>query len=312
MEIINFDDWKESETFREGSGRSEKKWLEKDGKIGLFKFPKQSGNTTTYEYVSEKLASDIAKKIELPCAEIDIGTYKGRIGCMSHLVIDYPTEILMEGLDFILMLYPMYNKDTLVDEESGKKYSTDMVFTILRNLSDIHNSYPDIFIDDFVKILIFDFVIGNSDRHHSNWALVYKAEAIYNSHNFFTMPEFIPKISPLYDNGSSLCALEREEKIADIIRDKNRFNAMCSSKSKAMFFSENGKRFTHEGLLDYIFITKKYNSDFPLKVCSTLTEKVVSEILSDYSELLSTERILLISKFINVKIEMLKKYTKGI
>ncbi len=62
IEITDYSDWLPYEGFAEGSGRSEKLWLQSaEGEIGLFKFPKIDPETSeiTTEYVSEHLAHQI-------------------------------------------------------------------------------------------------------------------------------------------------------------------------------------------------------------------------------------------------------------
>ena len=73
VEKIDFNSWMVSAKFSEGSGRSEKLWLESGNKIGLFKFPKtHNDGQITYEHVSEKLASDIAKAIGMKSEPVNI------------------------------------------------------------------------------------------------------------------------------------------------------------------------------------------------------------------------------------------------
>ena len=139
VEKINFNSWMVSAKFSEGSGRSEKLWLESGNKIGLFKFPKtHNDGQITYEHVSEKLASDIAKAIGMKSAKVDIGKYNDRDGSMSYLVMEYPKEVLLEGLDLITVLYPQYDSTKLIDIESGTKYSFEMSYKALRMISDFH------------------------------------------------------------------------------------------------------------------------------------------------------------------------------
>ncbi len=86
IKTLVFDEWGKYDGLSEGSGRSEKIWLQSpEGEIGVFKFPKvdDNGNVSSTEYISEHLASRLGKVIGVPVADVDIGFRNGRIGCMS-------------------------------------------------------------------------------------------------------------------------------------------------------------------------------------------------------------------------------------
>ena len=51
---------------------------------------------------------------------------------------------------------------------------------------------------DFIKMLLFDLLIGNGDRHQDNWAILFSFDDVLSEPQ-----KFQGRVSPLYDNGSS-------------------------------------------------------------------------------------------------------------
>ena len=104
---------------------------------------------------------------------------------MSYMILK-EDEDLIEGIHYITNIYKTYDQDKFIDYNSNEPYSIKMIMNSLvkTNLE-----------SDFLVIPIFDALIGNSDRHHSNWGIV--KNKITGS----------IRISPLYDNGSLLCCL---------------------------------------------------------------------------------------------------------
>lgn len=94
--IFDFSSWLEYKGASEGSGRSEKIWLEnpENGDIGLFKFTKSKYTT---EHLSEKIAMEIAKLVDIECMKVDIGKYDNRVGSLSYR-INKDGENLVEGI----------------------------------------------------------------------------------------------------------------------------------------------------------------------------------------------------------------------
>lgn len=61
---------------------------------------------------------------------------------MSYMILKEDEE-LIEGIQYITTTYKSYDEDKFIDYETG-------------------------LFNEFLKIPIFDALIGNSDRHHSN------------------------------------------------------------------------------------------------------------------------------------------------
>lgn len=280
----DFSCWEEYEGTSEGSGRSEKIWLQnpETGQIGLFKYKKDEGTT---DHVSECIAFQLAQLIGIPCAKFELGTYQGREGSISYNIIDGPEQVLIEGIYFITLLYPTYDSEKFVDTSTKHMYSIEMIKKSIEKF---------VKIDDFLKMIIFDYLIGNSDRHQSNWAIILKDNKM--------------QWSPLYDNSSSLCAYIQEKQIEGYLgKDKNRWKSLVDTKSKSLIRCtvSDEKRPTHLCVLKYIKQNYyKYTFEFVETVIDLMTETQINDILNCYKESeLSANKKILICNFLSSKLK---------
>lgn len=282
----DFSFWKEYDGASEGSGRSEKIWLQNPdtGQIGLFKFKKDIDTT---DNISECIAYDLACILGSPCAKFEVGMYEGREGSMSYNILKKPDQILVEGIHFIMLMYPKYNPELFIDTMTSNRYSIEMIKKAIERFVPI---------DDLLKMLMFDYLIGNSDRHQNNWAILIENGKM--------------QWSPLYDNSSSLCAYISEKNIPNYMgNDKNRWNSLIDTKSKSLIRCReiDEKRPTHLEVLKYL--KENYFDDtyvFAKNIVSLLTEENIYRILDLYSEDgLSEKKKMLILKFLLDKIKMM-------
>lgn len=282
----DFSFWKEYDGASEGSGRSEKIWLQNPdtGQIGLFKFKKDIDTT---DNISECIAYDLACILGIPCAKFEVGMYEGREGSMSYNILKKPDQILVEGIHFIMLMYPKYNPELFIDTMTSNRYSIEMIKKAIERFVPI---------DDLLKMLMFDYLIGNSDRHQNNWAILIENGKM--------------QWSPLYDNSSSLCAYISEKNIPNYMgNDKNRWNSLIDTKSKSLIRCReiDEKRPTHLEVLKYL--KENYYNDtyvFAKNIVSLLTEEKIYSILDLYSEDgLSEKKKILILKFLLDKIKMM-------
>ncbi len=288
----DFSFWEEYEGMPEGSGRSEKIWLQNPdtGQIGLFKFKKDEGTT---DHVSECLSYQLAQLLGIPCAKFELGLYGGREGSMSYNIVEQPSQILIEGVNFITIAYPEYDTEHFIDEKTQHRYSIEMIKTAIEKFVPV---------DGCLKMLIFDYLIGNSDRHQNNWAIIFEENERY--------------WSPLYDNSSSLCAYIAENQIESYLgKDKNRWKALVDTKSRSMIrcTASEEKRPTHLTVLKYL--KKNYYSEtyeFVKNVISLMTEDHINAILDQYAETeLSSNKKKLICKFLLSKVQMMREIYFG-
>ena len=294
--IKNFDKWIPDKE-KLDSGKGKKIWLTnyRNSKVnGWFKYVKytQEKNNenikiNTFENISEKIAELIAIELKIKNAKIDIGTYNSENGCLSYNIL-HDNQIMSEGVAYISRIYNGYDSNLCQDLESGEYYCLQMIL----------NSLPNEKIKkEFFKVMIFDFIIGNSDRHSNNWAI------IKNRSNTESM-------APLYDNGSSLCSLVKESEIKSYLgADKVRFKSLVDTKSRTMvrIDGKNKNKPTHKEML--IHLRENYyneTKDFVKYVVQKLNDEKICTILRNVKKYISEDRLQLIRKYLCAKVKILK------
>ncbi len=192
---------------------------------------------------------------------------------MSYNILEDSESNLLEVLAFIQTQYPYYIKDKLEDSYSNIKYSVQMIQKSLSGIIDIEELY---------KVIIFDVLIGNSDRHHSNFAIISKGTIYKTPENMLDI-YFDYKMSPLYDNGSSLCAYEDNNDIGIFFKDKMKFESLINTKSKSAIGWENERPIRHFELLkklkdNFYSQTIKYIE----KIKDNINENNIESILNEF------------------------------
>ena len=196
---------------------------------------------------------------------------------MSYNILDDPKSNLLEGIVFIQHSYPYYNKNKLEDSYSNMKYSVQMIQQSLDGI---------ISIEKFYKVIIFDILIGNSDRHHSNWAIRPKRHPVDENNTI----KITTEICPLYDNGSSLCAYEDNSDLSIFFKDKMKFEALVNTKSKSAIGWENERPIRHFELLQKLKDTSySLTIQYIEKIKSNINENSIDIILNEFDNKIISE-----------------------
>jgi hypothetical protein len=164
--------------------------------------------------------------------------------------------------------------------------------------------FPDDFetlMTEFLKLLVFDALIGNNDRHFYNWAVIRDIKNIVK-----------PVFSPIYDSARGLFWNDSEEKIRIIYKDKNRLDAYIvkySEGSTPKIGWEGISKLNHFDLLENLrTLPIIINCETMQHVCSDKTLGIAfSMIDKEFSNLLSSERKALIKKCLSYRHQRIKK-----
>lgn len=158
------------------------------GKRYLFK---RSHNRYPDQFWSEVVAYRIGclLGVEVPPAFVAYNSKTSHCAALVEWFYIDGKESFTLGGDWLQKLYPEF------DRKTGSQHNLIENSELLQAISKNKSNY---FVTDWhqwwVDALLFDALIGNTDRHQDNWGLIYVKEN--NKVKY--------KLSPLFDNGTSL------------------------------------------------------------------------------------------------------------
>lgn len=215
-------------------GSKEKFWYHDhaDNKVKLFKI----GRPNTGENWSEKVTSEIAETLELPCVKYEFATWQGKQGVISPLFVPEGGR-LVHGNEVLAKIVANYPKKATYQTREYKLSSVIGILHILKNKISLPIGYngnraiknP---LDVFIGYLMFDCLISNPDRHHENWGFILDNKN-KKAH-----------LAPTYDHASGLgCRVSDDEIIKRIKTKDKRYTVQAFvKKAKSAFSSRKEKR----------------------------------------------------------------------
>ncbi|GEK15189.1 HipA domain-containing protein [Aliivibrio fischeri] len=195
MVVIDVTDWMKDEhhaVFPVGARDKDMIWSPKTQLLGIkpewpylfkesiFRYPDQYWTELVAYIISKHLAIDVPRV--LPAMKV---TEDGIVcGSLIEWFYDVEEERFVHAGSYFKRLIPEF------DDKTGKEHNFSDMNLIIRFLTMKANLKTDrlLWLADMV---MFDSLIGNTDRHQENWGVVFCADN--TSH-----------LSPLFDNGTSL------------------------------------------------------------------------------------------------------------
>ncbi|PXV62682.1 hypothetical protein CLV62_11871 [Dysgonomonas alginatilytica] len=254
----------------------------KDEKFYFKSSLKKKNKDYKYEFWSEVIASKVGYMLNFDVISYNVAYFENEIGCISKSIIDEKDEEHHEGYRYIVEKYPDFKTNF------KKTHSFQKIAEALKSIDSEHC------IKGIIKMIIFDAIIGNTDRHSENWAIVITGKEIYqilkdmhsvsfwnkliyNIHLTYKFRRRITiariqkryrrgyyKLSPLYDNGSSL---GRE-------LDESRINEYLNNQEKLIHFINKGKPDIrwNDKHLNHLELIRTIRLDYPNEVNSAINE----------------------------------------
>lgn len=218
-----------------------------NGEKAFFKY--KHPEYITSELCSEKMSYEIAKVLDYNCAKIEFAQDEdGQFGILNY----WFTDEVDNHTDAVSYFNTSENK-------RNEFYTISNIKRVLDEID--YNLFHS-----FIKIMVFDALVGEQDRHEENWGVL-------KQNNKY-------EISPLYDNGDNLLnKFENQDYAQQYYDNANKFDAYIR-KSRTLIYKEDKKsKYKHFELIEYLN-NSYYNAvQQEINNLKKLTDEKIKEIV---------------------------------
>lgn len=251
-QIIDVRDWETRDfIIGVGHGTRDKSILKKTKKGKVYYMVKTYGKEVG-ELRSEVCASHIGQLFSFPVQKswlCKIPQYKAlglshSIGVVIRMDVrrqrdtryQHFREDMVHGEAIVTMVKPSFSSLPSLTA-SRNAYTLEVVMAGLREYVS-RNPGSEIVWDQFFEMLVFDALIGGTDRHYNNWGILEVADS----------GEFV-RLAPAFDNGVSL--LWHEAHLRKFVREA--LTGRFVSKGRSMFRKAGGGRYSFPESIQTLF-----------------------------------------------------------
>ncbi|PKB16806.1 hypothetical protein [Flavobacterium sp. 5] len=257
------------------------------------------------EFWSEIISSKIGQFLGFPMLDYNIGydeNHNQKVGCLSKSMVDNSVNQLIEGKRYLTGYDEKYNAG--IDKD---RYTFQFIKGALIQ-SDLENC-----INNIIEVIVFDSIIGNSDRHQENWGIIidysyvkdvfndaihkkdkrlrgyfknlkriFKAELLRRAINE-KMTDVLATVinssfAPIYDSGCCLGREHTDEKILKILNDSQMIDAYIRKGESEIHWEGSLKKRKHLELVTLLL--QEYPNETE-KYISRVQEKYQPEVLKE-------------------------------
>jgi len=163
--LFNISYWSEQSWWNTGGTRDKKIYLSPlDDELYYFKQSFKKGQRDyKHEFWSEIIASELGELLGFDILEYQIAIRGDVVGCISKSMINQASEELIEGGKYLQAFDNTFNPE---NTKLRSKYNVDLIINALISFK------KEKHLKKLIETIVFDALIGNSDRHQENWAII--------------------------------------------------------------------------------------------------------------------------------------------
>lgn len=175
----------------EQMGSKPKFWFKYYQTSWLFKEAREN----TGEDWAEKIASEIAALIGLPTHHTELAVWQGVRGCAVKSFLTPKKDFLIHGNELLGGFLDDYDTEKVRGQSD---HTFENIVGVIEKLFAEGKPRRNAAIL-MVGYLVFDALVGNTDRHHQNWGVLLRPTSS-KEHS----EDFLIKMAPTFDHASSL------------------------------------------------------------------------------------------------------------
>ncbi len=187
-------------TYGIGKRANPRKWPAYIAKVGHKWYPNES--------ITEHLLTRIGQLLGLKMAESSLVSAHGQIRFLSRYFLKHKQRLVHGG-----EIFASYLEDKAFVEEVEQAGATQDFFTLQFIKEAIQAQFPNqarSILVAYIRMLAFDAIVGNNDRHHYNWGVVVHTHAVHE-----------PYFAPIYDSARALFWNSSESQLQAVKQDPN-------------------------------------------------------------------------------------------
>jgi len=173
----------------------DQKWLFKEARV----IPSPQGDVPTGEDWAEKIAAEIAQLLGVSAARVELAEAGGRRGSAS-LNFTSPVQQLMHGNEIMAGFLEGYDPEVRFKQTS---HTVANIIAAIRRMFPRANEHH-VVLRQLASYMVLDALIGNTDRHHENWGLLWQVLVNIDEVSEAARLDKQYDVAPSFDHASSL------------------------------------------------------------------------------------------------------------
>ena len=242
--------------------RNSESWPAYIAKVGYKWYPTES--------VTEHFITRVGQICGLIIADSKLCVVGNQVRFLSRYFLDDQNERLSHGLD---LMRPYFDRDEIERIAQQKKEHQSFSFQLIcRAFKEIFPTQSATLTREFAKLLAFDALTGNNDRHPANWGVIVPLRLFGDV-----------RFAPIFDSARGLCWRQSEAELELMQHDAQKFEAYIrKSQPQIAWEGHSGKRLNH---FQFMSCLARENPE----LAATLQLSFAPEVASRVGEVLQQE-----------------------